>query len=74
MSRPRHNVPACERLLKEIERKDWRVTGGGSKHFKIWCLNPCKCMTVVSTTPGKRPNMQVLKAQLMRATCWEEDK
>lgn len=72
MSRPRHNNPEIERLLKTAERRGWPVTGGGRTHFKVWCPRPCKCMTVVSTTPPKRNAMRTLKAQLKRATCWEE--
>lgn len=74
MSRPRHNRPEYEKLLKEAEKRRWRVEGGGSRHFKIKCPNPCKCMTIVSTTPRRGQTMRTLTAQMARATCWEEDK
>lgn len=78
MSRPRHNRPEYEKFLKKIEKtcnekgEQWRVTGGGAKHFKIWCPNPCKCMTVVSTTPKAGQPLRILKDQMERATCWED--
>lgn len=78
MSRPRHNRPEYERFLKQVERtevngKKWTVTGGGDRHFKVRCPSPCKCMTVVSTTPKRGHTMQTIKDQMRRFTCWRED-
>lgn len=72
MSRPRHNNSDHERLLKEAERREWRITGGGNRHFKMWCPSPCKCMVTISTTPSTRQSMRQTMSQLKRATCWED--
>ena len=73
MSRPRHRVKEYEELIKKAERDDWRVTGGGNKHFKLKCPNPCKCMQTVATTPSDPNKLRNLVTQLLRVTCWKED-
>lgn len=73
MSRPKHRYPDYERLLKEVERRPgWTVEGGGDRHFKIKCPNPCKCMTPIPTTPSKRQSLTILHNQMAQATCWRE--
>ena len=72
MSRPRHRLGGeYEELLKEVEKEGWSVTGGGNKHFKLKCPNPCKCMKTMSTTPSNPNYLRDMRAQLRRATCWE---
>lgn len=72
MSRPRHNNKDLEAVLRKGEAQGWRVAGGGDKHFKMKCPCPKKCMKTVSTTPSSPNYLRDLKAQLRRATCWED--
>lgn len=72
MPRSHHKDKDLEQILKEAERKDWTVTGGGNRYFKMKCPNACKCMKMVHCTPSGANYKRNLVAQLARATCWEE--
>lgn len=72
MPRPRHNDKDLEAVLKLGEQRGWMIEGGGNKHFKMKCPNPCKCMKGVSTTPSNPNYLRDLMGQLRRATCWED--
>lgn len=73
MSRKRHQTKEYEALFKRAERKDWEVTGGGNRHFKMKCPNGCKHLQVVSSTPGTRRDFLRTMTQLNNTTCWKED-
>lgn len=73
MPRPRHRLKEYEAVLKRAEGKGWAVEGGGDKHFKLKCPNPCKCMLTMSTTPSNPNYLRNLLGQLGRVTCWKED-
>jgi len=66
--RPKHRVPELEALIKEAERKNWRVEGGGNRYFKIYC--PCgEHKKTLHLTPGQnyaKRTRQVLENR----TCW----
>jgi hypothetical protein len=71
--RPDHKDKEFENEFRKMERAGWTVDGGGNRHFKLKCPNDCKCMIVVSTTPGGRNPLRTFVAQRTRATCWKED-
>ena len=70
MSRPPHQVKELERLLREAEDRQWRVTRNKG-YFKLWCPNACKCRKTVHLTPSGARYEQNLRHYLRRYTCWE---
>ena len=72
MPRNRHQTKEYEALFKGAERQDWRIEGGGDRHFKMKCPNPCKCMQVVGSTPGTTKDLLRTTTQLRNNTCWKE--
>lgn len=72
MSRPRHKDKDIESIFRESERMDWKVTGGGDKHFEMRCPAPCRHLVVVSGTPRSGNLKRTVMTQLKNHTCWEE--
>ncbi|PTA42328.1 hypothetical protein C8054_31320 [Micromonospora sp. RP3T] len=72
MSRPKHRVKELEDVLREAERKNWRVDGGGNRYFKLYCPCPEKHWKTVKCTPSGANYLKDLVGQLKRATCWEK--
>jgi len=71
MARPKHPRPELEEILREAERKDWRISGGGNSYFKMLC--PCgKHLKMVHLTPMQNYPKK-LRRWLERRTCWEAD-
>jgi hypothetical protein len=72
--RPKHNDKDLENLLKEAENKNWRVDGGGNKHFKMFC--PCheKHKKTIATTPSSGRYLQRTRTLLENQTCWSQVK
>lgn len=70
MARPRHQSKELEAVLREAERKGWRITKG--KYYMMWCPCPKKHKKTVKLTPSGANYTRDLLAQLRRATCWEE--
>ncbi len=73
MARPKHKIKELEEEFRKMEIAGWDVTGGGRRHFKLKCPSACKCMLIVSTTPGGGNPLRVFTAQRARITCWKED-
>jgi hypothetical protein len=72
MTRPRHQVKELEAVLREAERKDWRVEKG-KKYFKMLCPNLCKCRKTVHLTPSGAQYEENLRHKLSRDTCWDKE-
>jgi hypothetical protein len=69
--RPRHPRQDLEALLREAERKGWRVTRG-TRYYAMLC--PCgqhrKTVHLTPSDPGYERNLRGL---LRRATCWDDE-
>ncbi len=72
MTRPIHQVKELEAILREAERKGWRVTKG-KLYFKMWCPCPAKHWKTVKLTPSGANYRKNLLGQLGRATCWDSE-
>jgi hypothetical protein len=72
VGRPKHQVKELEALLREGERKGWRVEKG-KKYFKMLCPNACKCRKTVHLTPSGAQYEENLRHKLSRDTCWNEE-
>ncbi|MFI5844938.1 hypothetical protein ACIA8K_35085 [Catenuloplanes sp. NPDC051500] len=72
MPRKRHPNGELEAVLRQAEVKDWTITGGGDKYFKMKCPCPKKCMKTVHLSPSGANYLRNLLGQLRRATCWED--
>jgi hypothetical protein len=70
VGRPRHPRKELEALLKEAERKGWRVVKG-SKYFKMYCQCSDQHWTTVHLTPSGPNYERNLRGLLRRETCWE---
>lgn len=69
--RPKHQKPALEAILKQAERRGWRVTRG-KRYYKMYCPCERKCKKTVKLSPSD-PNYQInLLGELKRSTCWEQ--
>lgn len=72
MARPRHPDKDLEAVLREAERKNWRVTKA-KKYYKMYCPCPRKCKKWVHLTPSDANYTRNLLSELRRATCWEDE-
>lgn len=72
MSRPRHRHGKYEELFKRAEAKGWRIDGGGSVHFQMFCPCKDKHLVTVSTTPKNPTWVLRLVIKDLRKTCWRE--
>ena len=70
MARPRHSRPELEQILRDAERKGWRIEGGGNTYFKMKCPCPDKHLETVHLAP-RRAYHKRLRRYLERRTCWE---
>ncbi|MUL43499.1 hypothetical protein FZ103_20385 [Streptomonospora sp. PA3] len=70
MGRRRHPRSELEQLLREAERKGWRVADG--KHFKLYCPCPRRCFKTIASTPSDPNYVKNAIRQLRRSTCWED--
>ena len=70
MPRPKHPDKDLERLLREAERKRWRVEKRPNRYFKMKC--PCDALHIktVKLSPSNPYYEQQLRNQLRRTTCW----
>jgi hypothetical protein len=59
-----------EALLKEAERKGWRVVKG-SKYFKMYCPCSDQHWTTIHLTPSDPNYERNLRGLRRRETCWE---
>ena len=71
-SRPKHSTNEIESVLREAERKGWRIDGGGNSYFKMKCPCPNKHLKTVHLTPQQN-YAKNLRRYLKRQTCWEVD-
>lgn len=70
MSRPRHPITELEALLREAESRQWRVERG-NRYYKMYC--PCGAhKKTVHLTPSNPNYERECRAQLKRATCWDD--
>lgn len=72
VGRPKHQVKELEAVLREGERKGWRVEKG-KKYSKMLCPNRCKCRKTVHLTPSGAHYEENLRHKLSRDTCWNEE-
>jgi hypothetical protein len=70
MPRPRHPIKELEAILRQAERRGWRVEKG-KKYFKLWC--PCgdhrKAVHLTPSDPDYAKNL----LGFLRRSCWEEN-
>lgn len=57
--------------LKEVERGGWTITGGGNRHYQLWCPNPCQCRLTLSASPSNINEAKLMRRHLINRTCWE---
>lgn len=70
-TRPKHKIKDIEREFKKMEKEGWTIVK--TSHYKLKCPNDCKCMIVVSSTPGGANPLLVFTAQRARTSpCWKE--
>jgi hypothetical protein len=69
--RPQHQDTDYEHLLREAERRNWRISKDGG-YFK--CLCPCADRHWVSVvlTPGKQRTLINTRKNFERTKCWKE--
>jgi hypothetical protein len=70
VARPRHPKPELEAVLREAERRAWRIEKG-KKYFKMRCPCEQKRKKTVRLTPSDPKYTKNLLGQLKHATCWE---
>jgi hypothetical protein len=70
VSRPRHQKPELEAILRDAESLGWRVIK--AKKFKMYCPCDDKHIKTVNLTPLNPNYARELRNQLRRATCWRE--
>lgn len=58
-------------LLEDATARNWTVTGGGSRHYKLFCPNPCECIHVVSSSTANQTSHIRARTRLSNHTCWE---
>jgi hypothetical protein len=59
-------------LLKEAVQRGWAVSGGGTRHYRMACPNPCKCLRILSASGSDRNVMARVRARLNNQTCWKD--
>lgn len=69
--RPKHKTKELEAVLREAEKKGWRVWLGG-RYWNMYCPNECKCKKTVKRTPSNPNYERDLRGFLDRATCWRK--
>lgn len=60
-------------LIKEAQSRGWTILGGGRRHFKLRCPNPCRCAHVVSSSTSDVRALANARAFLKSKTCWNGD-
>lgn len=69
--RPRHPRKELEELLRNAERRGWKVSKG-RKYFKMKC--PCGIhIKTVHLTPSDPRYLRNTLSLLARETCWERE-
>lgn len=70
--RPRHNNKDYEKLIKNLEKSGWRSSGGGNRHYSMYC--PCeeKHKINIPTTPSSRFTLN-RKQREVDKSCWPND-
>ena len=71
MPRAKHPKKELEAVLKEAERKGWRVTRG-KLYYKMWCPRECKCFKTVKLSPSGSHYRTNLLNFLNGSTCWSK--
>jgi hypothetical protein len=73
LARHKHRRPDLEEILRQAERQNWTIKGGGDKYFKMYC--PCreKHKKSVHCTPSGANYTRNLLAELKRKTCWKDE-
>jgi hypothetical protein len=69
LARPRHRNKDLEAVLREAERKGWRIVKRG-KYYNMYCPCPSKHKKTVHCSPSNSDYEKNLRMQLKRATCW----
>lgn len=72
MQRPKHPDPALEKLLRDAEKRKWRVIRA-KKYYKIYCPCPERHKATVHITPSTRYYPRHRRQHLERYTCWKEE-
>jgi hypothetical protein len=58
-------------LIREARARGWTVTGGGQRHYKLLCPNPCKCLHVLASSTTNRLATTRARTRLINHSCWE---
>jgi hypothetical protein len=72
VGRPKHQSKELEQVLREAEAKGWRVEKRPKSYFKMKCPCDKAHIKTVKLTPSNPYYEKQLRAQLSRATCWDE--
>lgn len=59
-------------FLKQTTRQGWHVSGGGQRHYRLACPNPCACTSTVSVSSSDAMALRRLRNHLIRYTCWKD--
>lgn len=60
-------------LLREALQRGWSTTGGGMRHFRLSCPNPCRCVRVVCSSGSDSTTLMRDRTYLNRHTCWKDN-
>ncbi len=70
--RPRHRKKDFEKLLREAERRGWRIRRRKG-YFRIRCPEPCKCSPCVVLTPSSSRTLLNTRKAFERCTGWNKE-
>jgi hypothetical protein len=73
MARPKHTDKDIENLLKQSEKREWRITGGGRRYFKMKCPCADKHLKMVHCSPSNPNYLRNLTNWLDKRTCWDKE-
>ena len=75
MARPKHRRPELEQVLRQAEKQEWKIKGGGDKHLAMYCPCPEKHKKSVSTTPSDPNYLRNFLGELKHggAPCWKDE-
>lgn len=68
-----HGNDGYEKLLRSLERQQWKVVHSKSGHYKVYC--PCdeEHRKTLPATPSSSRSLIKIITQLKNYTCWEKD-
>lgn len=70
--RPRHADKDFEKLLKEAERRGWRVTRR-KRYFRALCPERCMCSPCVVLTPSSSRTLINTRKAFERCCGWHQE-